>query len=150
MTVNTIVFGLFLLLLAFVIYNGRKSYLDKVPYLPGESIVFEEKGVRVFQDDNCYDPCLIRLTTKRLIVAQKIALRNRFKIWFIFHIPSEGKTSIDGMYVTSHLQTKDVTLDKASSEIRLPLGNTFLTQSQRVRICTKHPDKYSRIFTDKS
>ncbi|MEM7179703.1 MAG: hypothetical protein AAF518_02240 [Spirochaetota bacterium] len=71
-----------LLLVLVLVFSTRNSYLDRVPLLPEESFIWEEKGVRVIQEGRgrrqmIYPKCNIRLSNARIWVSQKVMLPNR-------------------------------------------------------------------------
>ena len=139
MELNLFILGLFVLALIFIASRARDSVLSKLELSPGESILFEEDGVKVYQlanEDIYFKNCRIRVTDQRLIIAQKFWGRDKYALRFVFHVPSVGDTSLRGLYVTSHLQDEQILIDAVKGEIRMPLGNSVLTETQLVVIST--------------
>ena len=142
----------FALVLVFLLYlgyrGGRGSYLSKVALLEGEEILFEEDGLGVYTlagrlgEDTHFLNCRVRVTNRRLIVGQKALFQKKWVLRYVFHIPGEGDTSLSGFYVTSYLSVDDVTVDVEKGEVRLPLGNSLLTRSQRVVFKTARAEDY--------
>lgn len=142
---SLIALGAFALATAVIAWRARGSTLSQLPLLPGESILFDEDGIEVTQDSRRevrYPRCRVRVTTQRVIVAQKILRRDDHALRFVFHVPSSGPTSLKGVYVTSHLQPQQIRLDLDHSRIEMPLGSSALTQNQTVRFQTRRPEDW--------
>ena len=152
MGINLLILGLFVLALAWISLRARHSTLSTLAPLPGESTVFEEDGVLVtlrnsgattdrwtFKNgpSSLVPTDIVRVTDQRIIVAQRLKGRDDPQLRYVFHVPGGGvTTSLEGVYVTTHLDEDRICIDYVKKEVRLPLGDTFATRGKEAVIPT--------------
>lgn len=137
-------------LLAAVKWRG--AYLDKLAELPGENTLFEETGLTVRQHGNRptnFIWCTVRLTNKRIIVAQKVLFGERRALRHVIdYSGGEGTSLSDTMksgYIVASMDRSDVDLSGLAADepvVRIPLGGGALTRGQTVEIPTQRADEY--------
>jgi hypothetical protein len=139
-----------LLLLAVFVWKG--AYLDALPELAGERTVFEETDLTVRQRGNRptnFIWCTVRVTNKRIIVAQKPLLGKRRSLRHVIDYGGGEGTSLgDTMkrgYIVASVGKDDIDLSGLDGDepvVRIPLGGGALTSGQTVEIPTKRADDY--------
>ena len=134
--IYAVVLGLFVAGILAIAWMARNSTLEKLPALEGEVQRFELGGVEVYTrgapNKSRMGRCVVRVTDRRLIVAQPNLIGGTHALRYVFHVPSRGETSLSGVYVTTHLQPEQIQLDEGAGEVRLPMGDSSLTVHQKV------------------
>ncbi len=76
MSLNLIIIIVFIGVMFFIAILYRNSTLDKLAMLPGETVLFEEKRVRVEQAGSprstIFINCIVRITDRRIIHSQRV------------------------------------------------------------------------------
>ncbi len=123
---------LFFLVLVFIAFFYRKGTLDKLEGLKGESILAEEEPVRVEQTGGprttIFPRCKIRLTTHRLIIAQKVPLRKHLYVLraVILLYQGENRTELGSTLRSGYLQLalrpKELTIQEIASSLKVNIA----------------------------
>ncbi|MBW2277535.1 MAG: hypothetical protein JRF63_08595 [Deltaproteobacteria bacterium] len=138
-----------ILLLGFIysLIVGKKGSLEGLAALPGETVLVEEQGVRVEQrarpKSALFMSCRLRVTDRRLIIAQKALLAKTHQLRFVFSYAQAGS----GADLASSLGTGCIVADVAVDAItvardgermalEIPLGGGALTSGQTALIFT--------------
>lgn len=136
----------------------RHSTLDKLPFLPGEEVLFEEDGVRVEQAHPrrtvVFLRCLVRVTNYRIITAQHALLSKKKPLRHVaaYRGPAgEGvdlpKTLGKGFVVVS-LNKDRIRLETRNEKpvVVIPLDGSILTEGQSAVIYTKNMDAFRDLL----
>ena len=106
---------------------------------------------RVFKYPETLLNCRVRLTTHRIIVAQKVLAQDRWFLRYVFNVGVKGDTSMSGMYITSYVRPRDILVRPDpgrgidAGTVELPLGSGLLT-GQVVTISTAHLGEYKKLY----
>jgi hypothetical protein len=134
----------------------RNATLDKLVSLPDETTLFEEDGIAVEQRGTprmtYYGKCRIRITSKRIIIAQKMLLmKNRYMLRFVISFSSDApapdlKTILKkGYYITNTQKNKIIFNpdDKGYTLISFPVSKRWTIQ-----FTTKAGSDYMKILKE--
>ena len=87
MTVEIIILLVFAVIIVIGAIFYKNSTLDKLEFLPNETIISEVKKIRVEHINKTrttiFLNCIIRITNKRIIIAQKILFSDKFALRYI-------------------------------------------------------------------
>ncbi len=156
MNENLIILCVFILCIALIAFIYRNATLEKLIPLPDESTLLEEDGIAVEQTGTprmaYYGKCRIRLTNKRLIIAQKMLFTSnwymlRFVITFSNYTPSPDlKTSIKmGYYITNTEKNKiSFKPDKELTKISIPVSKRWT-----IHFTTRSGSDYIKFLKEK-
>jgi hypothetical protein len=141
-------------LVAFLYRNAR---LEKLESLPEETTLFEEDGIPVEQRGTprmaYYGKCRIRLTNKRLIIAQKMLFSQtnyvlRFVITFNSNVPAPdlSRSLKSGYYITSISRNSIVFNpdNKGFTELSIPVSKRWT-----LHFSTKAGSDYKKFLKEK-
>ncbi len=97
MSIQVIALIVFFCLMVVLAFLYRNSTLQKLPFLPGEEILFEEDKVTVRQGGApgtaLFRGCRVRVTSRRIIIAQKVPFRKAYHV--LRHVISYGAVNDD-------------------------------------------------------
>jgi hypothetical protein len=137
---------------------ARNSTLEKLEAFPGEETLFEEEGIDVHQDGGQqptrFINCMVRVTNKRLIVAQKPVLGKSKALRHIAvfeprePVESLPHATMSGAFITVTLDKDSIVCKPNASPIHVafPLDGMLLTTGQTVLISTKNIDEFKKHF----
>ncbi len=140
MNENLIILGVFILCIGLIAFLYRNATLEKLVHLPDEKTLIEEDGIAVEQLGTprmaYYGKCRIRLTNKRLIIAQKMLFTSnrymlRFVITFNNYAPSPDlRNSIKKGYYISNTEKNKIIFkqDKDFTKISIPVSKRWTIQ----------------------
>jgi len=158
MSVQVIALIVFFSLMIVVALMYRNSTLQKLPFLPGEEILFEEDKVSVTQGGSpssaLFKGCTVRVTTRRIIVAQKVPFRKAYHV--LRHVISYGAinddTQLDKTLVKGYLifaqHLYNMKLEDKGEEvlIHIPIPESVLTKGQYIEFKTLKGAEFKKIF----
>jgi hypothetical protein len=143
--------------LLFVLY--RRAAIGRIAALPGETVICEERDIAVDEKrirHHRYGRCIVRLTDRRLLIAQKMPLfRDAYYTRFVIDCNSAnpgidiGKMVLGG-YVPARVAPAQVTLtsDGAATVVTISLihsnGNSYSELSFR----SERAAEYARQFNE--
>jgi hypothetical protein len=157
---NPIIIGLSLFAVAIVVMAiyARNSTLAKLEPFPGEETLYEEDGVEVHQAGrnrpSRFPGCTVRITNKRLIVAQKSVFGSSKPLRHIAvfepreAVEKRPHVTLSGAYVTVVLEKNSIVVKPNASppHISFPIDGTALTAGQSVLIFSQNLDAYKKHF----
>lgn len=158
MSPNLIIIIVFIAAMFFIAILYRNSTLDKLPMLPGERILFDEKGVRAEQAGSprstLFINCAVRVTDRRIIIAQKLLLRkDKYALRHVIGYnrgdeKTDLKTTLVKGYLNFYIRRDEINIEKEGEKtfIRIDIPESVLTRSQYVRFSTSVPDEYKKII----
>ena len=153
MNENLIILSVFILCIVLIAFLYRNATLEKLSSLPDEHTLFEEDGIAVEQTGTprmaYYGKCKIRLTNKRLIIAQKMLFTSnwymlRFVITFSNYAPSPDlKTSIKMGYYISNTEKNKISFkqDNELTKISIPVSKRWT-----IHFTTRSGSDYMKII----
>ena len=151
---EVIVLGVFFAGMFFIAMRARNSTLRQLTPLPDERTLCEDEGVEVEQGrtrrKTRFTNCVVRLTNRRIIVAQRVAFRKDAFLRHVVHVPSRGATSLKGVHVTCHLEPRQIEIDRNTGRIEMPLGDGLLTGGQTLHFTTAFVPTYGARFRGES
>ncbi len=136
--------------------------LDQIVLLPDEKILFEEDRVSYFVfiriPGSLYPRCFIRVTNKRIIIAQHALFSKKLPMRAILSYAADlpYDTDISGTvqrgYPILHCKPNEITYEekKNKTEVTIQTGSSDAhlgAMPVYVRISTTHPDQYKNIFS---
>ncbi|HOP29409.1 MAG TPA: hypothetical protein P5120_09155 [Spirochaetota bacterium] len=157
MSLNLIIILIFIAAMFFIAILYRNSTLDKLPMLPGETVIFEEKSVRVEQAGSprstIFINCIVRVTDRRIIVAQKLFLRkDKYALRHVISYSSGAdetdlKTTFAKGYLNFSVRRDDVKIEREGEKdfIRIDIPESVLTRRQYVRFSTSFYEEFEKI-----
>lgn len=155
---TAIVTAFFLLAICVILYLlYRRGRLARLSALPGEIVICEEQGVHV--DENRirgyqYGGCLVRLTDRRIVIAQKVPLfGNAYYVRFVieYNAPDPG-IDIGGMalrgYVPARVAASQVKVapDGAGVSVSVALVHANGNRYSDLGFRSARAGEYSRAF----
>ncbi|MCA9522830.1 MAG: hypothetical protein KC609_17770 [Myxococcales bacterium] len=129
-------------------FVAKHPTLARLPMANGERILFDESGLRVFQRGHGRSTQFInsrlRVTDRRIIVAQKMLLGGDEALRYVFDYTSGDHDGTDlgtslregALFGSLTPDQLEAASDEAGSHIRLPLGGGALTRGQHAAIYT--------------
>ena len=142
-----------------VAFFYRKATLDQLESLPGERVLFEEDNIKVTQDgaprSAIFFWCKVRVTNRRIIVAQKVWLRkNKYQLRHVIWYDQPNGEGVDltetlrSGYVEAKMPWTRIEVDADGEDpvVKIPLAGSALTDRQTATIHTKRPEEYQKIF----
>ncbi len=135
----------------------RRSSLSRLPVVPGEIVVCEERGIAVDEKRTRwyrYGSCLVRLTDKRLVIAQKLPLaKSAYLLRFVidYNAPEPG-VDVNAMilkgYVPARVPAGQVTVapDGAGAAVTIDIRHTGGGSDRFLTLKTDRVGEYARIF----
>lgn len=171
MDLNIIIGIIFLVMFTILVVVAnrlmRNSTLEKLALLPEEKILFEEDGVKVEEYlrgkgiKTIYRNNHVRLTNKRIIVAQKPWFgKQHFLRQVVNYVESGPEASVAGgiflntpttkqgyltLFVAPEQITEEQVGDKTVLKITASLSNPGLLQPPRILIFTSHISNYLNV-----
>ncbi|MDO8509913.1 MAG: hypothetical protein Q7S24_02105 [bacterium] len=123
-----------LLVAGFVFWQTRKykdAFLDKLPLLPGEKILFEEKSKKLEASIGSRIPLRIfpnsmtRITNFRLIISQKVLGSERMALRYVFNF-NENKEEIEPYlgYTSMKVKKSNISLVEENKETKIEIRPT--------------------------
>ena len=158
MSIEIIILCVFFLTLAGIALFYRKSTLDKLAPLPGETVLWEESGVDVTQvgapRTAFFHSCVVRLTDRRVIIAQKVPLtrKTHYLRAVIEHSSANPDTDLGSTlrrgYLTFSVGENEIELSPTGSglTVKIYIPHSTLTRHQRLEFTLRHGDEYYRLF----
>lgn len=159
MSINVIILTIFFAVLVFMAFFFKNSTLDRLPFLPGETVLFEENGIRVEQSGSprsaVFINCIVRVTDLRIIIAQKILFSGKYALRHVifFNRPSVIKdtgVSIKKGYLIFAVPVTAVRVEDAgeSCVIRIDIPESMLTKNQYISFRTSMKNDYNKFLHD--
>lgn len=157
MSLNLIIIIVFIAALLLVAILYRNSTLDKLSFSPGETILFEDKGVRVEQagapQSTIFFNCIVRVTDRRIIIAQKLFLRkDKYALRHVISYNSGGdetdlKTTLAKGYLIFSVRKDEIKIEMEGEKkiIRIDIPESVLTRRQYVRFSTSCSEDFEKI-----
>ncbi|HOP63943.1 MAG TPA: hypothetical protein PK358_14705 [Spirochaetota bacterium] len=156
MSVNLIVILIFIAVLLIMSLFYRKATLDKLPMPGGETVLYEERGVKVEQGGAprtaLFFNCIVRVTDRRIIIAQKMLLsKNSYALRHVITYYGAGESTDLGAtfkkgYLNFSIYRDDIKLEEEGETfVRIDIPKTPLTGNQYVRFATTRPDSYREL-----
>lgn len=157
MSLSAAVILIFFVLLILIALKYRSSTLDKLIIPDGEKILFEETGLRVEQGGSgrstIFINCIVRVTDRRIIIAQKMLLSNRYALRYVITY-SPGSDALNlgtalgkGYLIFDiNLDSMNIKTEQDASVITIDIPVTMLTKGQRIKFRSCCGDDYRRIF----
>lgn len=157
MSINLIVIIISVLLFILIAVFYRNTTLDKLQFLSGEKIVYEESGVRVEQSGSprsvIFINCIVRVTDKRIIIAQKMLLSKQYALRHVilynglYGITNLG-TSLKKGYLNIVISKADINIGEkgGACTVRINIPESVLTKNQYISYKTGGMDYYSGII----
>jgi len=158
MSIEIIILSLFFLTLAGIALFYRKSTLDKLEPLPGEKVLWEESGVDVTQvgapRTAFFHSCVVRLTDRRVIIAQKVPLtrKTHYLRAVIDHSSPNPDTDLGATlrrgYLSFSVGENEIELSPAPRglTVNIYIPHSTLTRRQHLEFTLRHGDEYYRLF----
>jgi hypothetical protein len=157
MDIQWIVIFLFVLGMVIMAILYRKSTLKHLEEISGEEIHFEETGRRVHQKGSprstLFINCLVRVTTMRIIIAQKVLLGNTFALRHVidyrgFRDETDLRATLTRGYLIMKIDRSDVkiTSDPEETRVRIDIPESGLTRGQYIEFVTERGEDYRKIF----
>lgn len=160
MPVNVIILIVFFLLMFVIALLYRGATLDRLELQAGEEVIFEERGTRVEQSGSprsvLFINCIVRVTDRRIIVAQKMLFRNKYALRHVIFYRMQDddaglkQTLLKG-YILMHIDPGAMQVDQARGEsaaVRIKIPETPLTGHQYIVFNTKRGEDYVRLLAD--
>lgn len=158
MSIEIIAVIIFFVIMVIIVFLYRNSTLEKLPLLPGEEILFEEQGVEVSQagapQTAVFKNCMVRVTTRRIIIAQKVPMRKNYHV--LRHVISYGavddETELDKslrrgyLVMAQHLSELIYKDDGGEVLIRIPIPESLLTKGQYIEFRTTHVEDFRKLL----
>jgi len=156
MTLNAIIIIIFLCLIMLIAIFYRNSTLDRLELLPGESLLFEEKGVKVEQagapSTAVFIGCIVRVTNARIIIAQKMLFRERYALRHVIiygggEDAADLKNILSRGYIEMKVDRASIKLEQSGSGVRvtIPVPDTALTRGQYITWQSSLTGDYYRL-----
>lgn len=157
MSLNLIIIIVFIGVMFFIAILYRNSTLDKLAMLPGETVLFEEKRVRVEQAGSprstIFINCIVRITDRRIIIAQKLFLRkDKYALRHVISYNRGGdetdlKTTLAKGYLIFSVRRDEIKIEMEGEKkfIRIDIPESVLTRRQYVRFSTSCSDEFEKI-----
>jgi len=134
----------------------RNATLDKLPSLSGERVIFEESGVMVEQSASprsvIFINCLIRITDRRIIIAQKMLLSKKYALRHVILFNGQSdktdlKTSLKKGYLNLEISRSDLKIEQSGDiyTIRINIPETVLTRNQYISYKTSGKEYYLNL-----
>lgn len=157
MSINLIILVLFFFVIAVIAIFYRGASLDKLESEPGETVLFEECGIRVEQSGSprsvIFFNCIVRVTDRRIIIAQKMLLRKKYALrHVIFYREGDEQTGLKQTLLkgyilmridSSAMQLEDPEGSAATVKIKIP--ETPLTGNQYISYKTGRAVEYRKL-----
>lgn len=143
-------------LLLFLFY--RRSSLSRLPAVPGEIVVCQDRGVNVDEKRirwYRYGSCMVRLTNKRMVIAQKLPFsKSVYLLRFVIEYNStepgvDVKAMILRGYVPARISAGQVTVapEGAGAAVTIDIGHCRGGSEWVLTFKTERAGEYGRIFT---
>lgn len=156
MPINTIIIIIFIILLVLVAFLFRNSTLDKLLLMDGESVLFEEKGVRVEQSgspsDVLFFGCIVRVTNRRIIIAQKMLFREKYALRHMIEYDcgddqADLKATLRKGYFIMRIDMGALRITGSGDEttVSIAIPDTALTRGQYLSFKTAFGEKYREL-----
>ncbi len=158
MTVNLIIVAAFISVLVILFFLYRGSTLEKLAPLPGETIISEESPVDVIQAGSprtvYFHSCMIRLTDRRIIIAQKIPLtkNSHFLRAVINHsLPEPGmdlKSTLRRGYLNFHAGKEEISVTPGARglTVSIVIPRSPLNRRQYLEFTARRGDAFMSMF----
>jgi hypothetical protein len=155
---NLMVVAIFLFAVCASLYLlYRRGDLERFASLPGETLICEERDVGIDEKRirfYRYGHCLVRLTDRRIVIAQKVPLfKDAYYVRFVIEYgTSEPGIDIGGMllkgYVPAHAAPSQVNLapDGASVSVTVSLLHANGNRYSELTYRSEHAGEYTRTF----
>ncbi len=156
MSVTAIVLTVFGAVMLILVFMSRNDTVEKLPPLPGESVLFEEEGVDVEQfarpQSTLFRKCSIRVTDCRIIISQKVLFGGSHALHHVItYNQTSGTTGEEKARIRSFMvftvKKGDVTLSQDGTNlVRITIPESFLAQGQHLSWKTGKIEDYKKIF----
>lgn len=158
MPVNAIILIIFFLVMLSVAVLYRGATLDRLDLQEGEAVMFEETGTRVEQSGSprsvVFINCIVRVTDRRIIVAQKMLFRNKYALRHVIFYrqwddDSGLKQTLLKGYILMHIDAGAMQVEQAAGEdaaVRIKIPATPLTGNQYIVFNTKRAEDYRKLL----
>ncbi|MBP7735710.1 MAG: hypothetical protein KA369_07025 [Spirochaetes bacterium] len=145
-------------LLLFLLY--RRSSLARLPEVPGEIVVCEERGVAVDEKRirfYRYNNCMVRLTDRRIVIAQKLPFsKSAYLLRFVIEYNStEPRVDVKAMilkgYVPALVSAGQVTAapDGAGAAVTIDIRHGRGGSERVLNFKTERAGEYMRVFPNR-
>ena len=156
MPINTIIIIIFLILLILAAFLFRNSTLDKLTLLDGESVLFEEKCVRVEQagspSDVLFFGCIVRVTNMRIIIAQKMLFREKYALRHVIEYNcgddrADLAATLRKGYIIMRIEKEALKITGSADDttVSIAIPDTALTRGQYISFKTACGEKYREL-----
>jgi hypothetical protein len=150
----------FLAACALLLLLYRRAALGRLAALPGEVVICEERDIAVDEKRiryYRYGRCIVRLTDRRLVIAQKVPLfKDAYNVRFVIDYKSSGPGIDIGKmlragYVPARVAPAQVTMAPEGASVALTIGlihsngNSFSV----LRFRSERAAEYARQFNEK-
>ncbi len=158
MSIELIVIAVFLAGMATMAVLYRKATLDRLTPLPGEEVLFEETVRRVEQRGGprtvAFPKCLVRVTTRRIVIAQKFAFsKNRYALRHVitydrYSDNTDLGSTLKKGYVVMDINKSDLEIIREYDRqiIRITVPESLLTKGQYIEFTTERAGDYEKFF----
>lgn len=157
MSINLIVIIISVLLFILIAVFYRNTTLDKLQFLSGEKIVYEESGVRVEQSGSprsvIFINCIVRITDRRIIIAQKMLLSSKYALRHVIvynglNNSTDLKTTLKKGYLNIAVSKSDVKVDDTGGTciVRINIPESALTKNQYITYKTGDKEFYLNLL----
>jgi len=131
----------------------RNATLDKLPFLSGEKILYEENGVRVEQSGSprsvIFINCMVRVTDKRIIIAQKMLLSKKYALRHVITYNGQSnaadlKASLKKGYLNILISKSDMKIEEGGGTciVKINIPESALTKNQYISYKTSGKEYY--------
>ena len=146
----------FCVALLLIALKYKNATLDQLPLLNSEDILFEETTIKVKQSgigrSQILHNCFIRVTDKRIIIAQKMLLQKKYALRFVFHYTGITETtdlgsSLKKGYLIAEIKRADISVahSAAGCTVKIEIPDSTLTKNQFITYNTSTNENY-KIF----
>jgi len=157
MSIELILILIFIIVLAIISFLYRNSTLDKVILSEDEVILFEEAKVKILQGGSPrtvqFNNCIIRVTDRRIIVAQKILMSRKYVLRHIINYGIRMKDTdlpetFRKGYIHMTINKSDVKINrqKEHTTISIDIPESTLTRGQFIEFETADREIWERNF----
>jgi len=156
MSAFVIALAVFFVILIAISILYRNATLDRLVMMEGERVIFEERGVRVSQegapDSVLFVNCVVRLTDRRIIIAQKMLFREKYALRHVIGygergaVTDLGKTLARG-YLIMRIDSGEVRVREESGgeTVTIPIPRSALTGGQYISFTISHPEHFQNL-----
>lgn len=157
MSVNLAVLIIFFILMILISLFYRHATLDSLGLLESEKILFEEYVARVEQAGAprsvVFPGCIVRVTDMRIIIAQKMLLRNRYALRHVICYRQADEdtglkqTLLKG-YILMRIEISALRVEQKGggrAAVSISIPETPLTRNQYIVYETSRADEYMKL-----